>query len=365
MPVKIMIDAGHGGYDNGASYQGRREKDDNLNLAMAVGDILERDGYDVEYTRTDDVYDSPSQKARIANESGADFFVSIHRNSSPTPNQYNGVQTLVYDNSGIKQTMAENVNKELEKVGYRNINVPARPNLTVLRRTQMPAILVEAGFINSDTDNQLFDSKFEETAEAIARGISETIQDAGLQASASRQSPDSAAYVNAMADMNNGNGMDTMPIEPGNGNQNGMTPGNGSQNGMTPGNGSQNGMMPGNGSQNGADITPEQWNGNQTGDMQENVPNNGANNNTNNNGMNNTSPESTYYQVLVGVYDNFGAARYQLNRLVNEGYYAEIYEQGARYQLRIGRYDDIESALSAQRQLRDAGYNTLIVRGDI
>lgn len=345
MPVKIMIDAGHGGYDNGASYQGRREKDDNLNLAMAVGDILERDGYDVEYTRTDDVYDSPSQKARIANESGADFFVSIHRNSSPTPNQYNGVQTLVYDNSGIKQTMAENVNKELEKVGYRNINVPARPNLTVLRRTQMPAILVEAGFINSDTDNQLFDSKFEETAEAIARGISETIQDAGLQASAGRQSPDGAAYVNAMADMNNGNGMDTMPMEPGNG--------------------SQNGMMPGNGSQNGADITPEQWNGNQAGDMQENAPNNGANNNTNNNGMNNTSPESTYYQVLVGVYDNFGAARYQLNRLVNEGYYAEIYEQGARYQLRIGRYDDIESALSAQRQLRDAGYNTLIVRGDI
>lgn len=95
-------------------------------LALAVGEILEAQGYDVVYTRTDDVYDSPVQKARIGNESGADFFVSIHRNSSPTPNQYNGVQTLIYNNAGLKATMAENVNKELEQVGYRNINVVER-----------------------------------------------------------------------------------------------------------------------------------------------------------------------------------------------------------------------------------------------
>ena len=150
MAVKIVIDAGHGGYDAGATYNGRREKDDTLALALAVGEILEAQGYDVVYTRTDDVYDSPVQKARIGNESGADFFVSIHRNSSPTPNQYNGVQTLIYNNAGLKATMAENVNKELEQVGYRNINVVERPDLAVLRRTRMPAILVEAGFINSD-----------------------------------------------------------------------------------------------------------------------------------------------------------------------------------------------------------------------
>mgnify|MGYP001255217287 CR=1 FL=1 len=112
MAVKIVIDAGHGGYDAGATYNGRREKDDTLALALAVGEILEAQGYDVVYTRTDDVYDSPVQKARIGNESGADFFVSIHRNSSPTPNQYNGVQTLIYNNAGLKATMAENVNKE-------------------------------------------------------------------------------------------------------------------------------------------------------------------------------------------------------------------------------------------------------------
>lgn len=182
MAIKIMLDAGHGGYDNGASYNGRLEKNDTLALTLAVGEILAAQGYDVEYTRTDDVYDSPLQKARIGNESEADFFVSIHRNSSPTPNQYNGVQTLVYNDAGIKADMARRVNKELEMVGFRNINVSVRPELAVLRRTKMPAILIEAGFINSDKDNELFDTRFSEIAEAIATGIDDTIMAAGLAA---------------------------------------------------------------------------------------------------------------------------------------------------------------------------------------
>ena len=50
MAIKIMIDAGHGGFDNGASYNGRTEKNDNLNLALALGDALSELGYDVEFT---------------------------------------------------------------------------------------------------------------------------------------------------------------------------------------------------------------------------------------------------------------------------------------------------------------------------
>lgn len=65
------------------------------------------------------------------------------------PNQYNGVETLVYDDSGIKSEIAQNINSELEQVGFRNIGVKERPGLVVLRRTNMPAVLVEAGFINS------------------------------------------------------------------------------------------------------------------------------------------------------------------------------------------------------------------------
>ena len=57
----VMLDAGHGGYDNGASYDGRLEKEDALNLVLAVGSILEDAGVDVLYTRTTDVYQSPNE----------------------------------------------------------------------------------------------------------------------------------------------------------------------------------------------------------------------------------------------------------------------------------------------------------------
>lgn len=273
MAIKIMIDAGHGGYDNGATYEGRLEKNDNLELALAVGEILQAQGYDVEYTRTEDVYDSPVQKARMGNASGADFFVSIHRNSSATPNQYNGVQTLIYDNSGIKAVMAENINKELEKVGYRNINVAERPDLAVLRRTKMPAVLVEAGFINSDIDNNLWDTKFSETAEAIAAGIDETIRSAGLAAD------ESMVYEENSENADNG-----------------------------------------------------------------------------------AMSEKSGYQILVGIYRTFGAASYQMNRFINDGYMADIYEDAGLFQVRIGMYENIDDALIAQRELRDKGYDTLIVQ---
>ena len=91
----IMLDAGHGGYDSGAVYGDRYEKNDTLSLVLAVGTILENNGVDVLYTRTTDVYQSPNEKAGIANRSDADYFISIHRNSSPDPNTYSGVETLV------------------------------------------------------------------------------------------------------------------------------------------------------------------------------------------------------------------------------------------------------------------------------
>ena len=62
-----------------------------------------------------DEYETPFKKATDANNAGADYFVSIHRNSSERPNQYNGVETLVYNDSGIKAVLARNINEELEK----------------------------------------------------------------------------------------------------------------------------------------------------------------------------------------------------------------------------------------------------------
>ena len=180
MPYSIMLDAGHGGSDPGATYQGRKEADDALRLTLAVGEILQNHGFDVEYTRTTDVYESPFQKAMEANEAGVDFFVSIHRNSYPVDNEVSGVESLVYDLSGIKYEMAQNINEQLENVGFVNLGVKARPNLIVLKRTKMPAVLVEVGFINSDIDNQLFDDNFYDIAGAIADGIMDTLKKPGM-----------------------------------------------------------------------------------------------------------------------------------------------------------------------------------------
>ena len=167
----IVLDAGHGGENPGAVYQGRQEKDDALKLVLAIGRILEERGQRVYYTRTTDVYESPARKAQEANEAGADYFVSVHRNSSPYPNQYTGVETLVFNRYGAAARLAESINEQLEKIGYENQGISERPNLAVLRRTGMPAVLVEVGFINNDADNRLLDSRFDETAEAIAEGI--------------------------------------------------------------------------------------------------------------------------------------------------------------------------------------------------
>lgn len=172
----VVIDAGHGGSNPGATYQGRQEKDDALALALAVGDILERNGLEVYYTRTTDVYESPFRKAMEGNAVGADYFVSIHRNSSPYPNQYTGVESLVYNRYGEAARLAANINEQLEMVGFVNQGVNERPNLVVLNRTRMPAVLVEVGFINTDADNRLLDERFNDVAQAIADGIIETVR---------------------------------------------------------------------------------------------------------------------------------------------------------------------------------------------
>lgn len=186
MAYEVMIDAGHGGRDPGAVYNGRQEKDDVLDLAMAVGDYLERRGVEVSYTRTSDIYQSPYEKAQIGNRSDADLFLSLHRNASATPGSGSGIETLVYDQSGDKVEIAEAINENLAALGFANRGVVSRPGLVVLRRTNMPALLVEAGFIDNPADNELFDEKFNQIAEAIAEGILGTLPSAAPNGNAYR-----------------------------------------------------------------------------------------------------------------------------------------------------------------------------------
>lgn len=171
----VVLDAGHGGENSGAVYNGRREKDDALALVIAIGPILEAGGVKVYYTRTKDVYETPTRKALEGNAVNADYFVSIHRNASPYPNQYTGVESLVYNRYGAAAEMAENINARLEELGFVNQGVNEQKGFVVLNRTNMPAVLVEVGFINTDEDNRLFDERFDEVARAIAEGILESV----------------------------------------------------------------------------------------------------------------------------------------------------------------------------------------------
>ena len=127
------------------------------------------------YTRTDDIYETPFKKATDANDAGADYFVSFHRNSGENPNTASGAQTLIYSNGGEKEKLARNIQENLVEQGFKDLGIVERPNLVVLKRTRMPAVLIETGFINNDKDNAKFDNDFDAIANAIAAGILTTI----------------------------------------------------------------------------------------------------------------------------------------------------------------------------------------------
>ncbi|MEY8394142.1 N-acetylmuramoyl-L-alanine amidase [Lachnospiraceae bacterium 45-P1] len=174
---KVIIDAGHGGEEPGAIYNGRQEKNDTLQLAFDVGNALERRGIQVAYTRVNDVYDSPYEKAMMGNQSGADLFLSLHRNAMPVPGTASGVESLVYSDGGTAALFGKNIDEALASVGWTDLGVKERPGLVVLRRTRMPAVLVEAGFIDNEKDNAFFDANTAATADAIADGIVKTFEE--------------------------------------------------------------------------------------------------------------------------------------------------------------------------------------------
>ena len=174
---KVIIDAGHGGQEPGAVYEGRQEKEDALQLAFDVGNALERRGISVSYTRVSDVYDSPYEKAAMANASDADIFLSIHRNAMPVPGTASGIENLVYEDSGTAGALGRNIGETLAEAGWTDLGVKERPGLVVLRNTKIPAVLVEVGFINNEKDNEFLDANMAATADAIADGVLKTFRE--------------------------------------------------------------------------------------------------------------------------------------------------------------------------------------------
>lgn len=113
----------------------------------------------------------------MGNQSGADFFVSIHRNAMPVPGTGSGIENLVFSASGTAGLLGKNIGRQLAAVGWTDLGVKERPGLVVLRRTKMPAVLVEAGFLDNEKDNAFFDANLAATADAIADGILETFEE--------------------------------------------------------------------------------------------------------------------------------------------------------------------------------------------
>lgn len=184
--AKICLDAGHGGRDSGAVGFGRLEKDDVLKMVLTVGTILSGKGHTIYYTRDTDIYESPITKATEANNAGADFFASFHRNSAANA-EASGYETLVYANENAAKVCADYVNAEMEKLGFKNRGTKIRTDLTVLKSTKMQAVLFETGFISNTADNALFDSKFEAICNVLANGILKAVGDSTVSGGGSVQ----------------------------------------------------------------------------------------------------------------------------------------------------------------------------------
>ena len=329
---RIALDAGHGGSDPGAVYKGRQEKNDTLDLTLAVGDILKKNGIDVYYTRTTDEYETPFKKATDANNSGADLFVSIHRNSSENPNQYSGVETLVYSDTGLKAEVARNINNQLEDAGFKNLGVDERKNLVVLKRTKMPAVLVEAGFINNDKDNYLFDEEFDSIAQAIADGILESIPSG----------------------------------RPGNttSNKSNRTDNNNNSNNNSNNNNSSNSQMNNSGRTASAPIDSTAMVNSIPPDNEVfSVPVSSSNIMPQCPCDNNDydTENEALYRVQVGAYRNKDNADRMLNSLLIDGFPAFIIYEDGYYKVQVGAYRILLNAIKMEQRLRRFRYSTYIV----
>lgn len=318
MPKTIIIDPGHGGFDPGAVYGDRKEKDDNLRLALAVGQELENAGYNVVYTRKDDRYDSPYDKAQIANNAGGDLFLSFHRNFAERPDLYQGVQALVYDKNPLALRVAKDVNEELEKIGFENLGIESRKELVVLRRTNMPAVLLEVGFINSSVDNQIFDNEFSAMTNAIATGVKEAfpvgntaaVESSGETQAANQETPP----IPQPRDMNN---------------QDSMSSNNRMMNDMRL---SLSGIQ--------CELIP-------------NRPN-----------RPNPPTQRMWYYVQVGLFRYPENAVYLMEQLKQQGYASIWRRVGGLIAIWVGPMETLDEAVVMQQKLQADGYDTLIVTGD-
>jgi N-acetylmuramoyl-L-alanine amidase len=167
----IVIDAGHGGFDRGG-VPGQRisEKDKTLNVALRLRRILQADGYRVIMTRDQDVFVPLPTRVAIANSYRNANFVSIHFNCASRSGA-NGIETYYY--RGDSALLAASIHRNVVAGAPTENRGIRRRGFFVLRRTAIPSVLVECGFLTNPTEGRLAQSDFylQRLAEQIARGI--------------------------------------------------------------------------------------------------------------------------------------------------------------------------------------------------
>ena len=174
---KVFIDAGHGGTDPGALGYGYRESDLNLQVAKKVESKLKSKGIDVKMSRSSDIFYSLSERAEMANDYGADAFVSIHQNSAEAKSA-NGIETYYNRKKEEDKPLSNDIQTQvISQTGANNRGVK-NAEFTVLVKSKMISALVECGFITNELEvKKLSDSSYQDKlATGIANGIEEYLK---------------------------------------------------------------------------------------------------------------------------------------------------------------------------------------------
>ena len=172
--MKWYLDFGHGGKDPGAiGTNNTKESDTVLKIGMLVKNNLEKADEKVITTREKDLYYSLDYRSNKANKENCDYFVSLHMNSS-TNKSAKGCEVWVYDEKSKVYNLSKNICSNLSKaINTPNRGVKISKNFSVLRKTKMPALLIEIDFIsNLSVETSLIDDTY---INAIANSISKSL----------------------------------------------------------------------------------------------------------------------------------------------------------------------------------------------
>lgn len=175
-PTTVVIDPGHGGWEPGAENGKIHEKDITLAISLEIEKVLIEKNIDYYMIRNNDTYYSLEDRVRIANEKSCRLFVSIHNNAFKDASQ-GGILTIYNPSSSTGKDFAEIMQSKISDIGMQNRNIMPRPDLYVLRYTNMPSLLLEIGFISNKSDLKLLtDTEFQKKcAKQVVLGIEEIL----------------------------------------------------------------------------------------------------------------------------------------------------------------------------------------------